>query len=294
MLLTIRMGLFLFWRTLHWEMFFIIKCYSKASNFSPGQHKLVVKYLGFNGTAPLTVNYFVQQYDTSIIPSLTGFPSSTSISSPSGSSSNSSPGKLTDAAIIGGVIGALVFISLLIALFFFFCRRTNRRSNVLSEMSYTVPSPDIQVVNPFPLPPLNSTSTFLPENYTSNGQSLPSQSIPTKFSHRNRPSDPASTSNSGGIPHLTPLGPRFQVASPAFIPPSSESPRLPLIGLQINLDDASPRVPQNNTTEPSIQRLPSPLRANARFLWHEDSGVRIPPAASEDDVVEFPPRYIPG
>ena len=268
----------------------------ETGQLSLGQHKLLVTYLG-NGTTnsnfsmqPIIISYFVQQdglgtssTSSNTTVSTSGVPSG---SVPSGTSSNSSPGKPTD-AIIGGVIGGLVLVSLLIALFFR-CRlgRDNRRSTALSEMSYSVPSPNI--VNPFPL---NPTSTFQPQNLTSDGQSFPSQSImvSTKFSHRNQPSDPVSTSNSGEIPPLTPLRPP-QFSSPAFISPSSESPHLPLT--QANLDGARPRarVPQA-TTEPSIQRPPSPQRNNATFLWHEDSGVRIPSAG--DNVVEFPPLYSP-
>ena len=51
------------------------------------------------------------------------------------------------------------------------------------------------------------------------------------------------------------------------------------------------RLPQTSTTEPSMQRSPSVQGINARFLQHEDSGVRIPPA--EYDVIELPPLYTP-
>ena len=250
----------------------------ESGPLSPEQHKIVVTS-NFGNNFSFLFEYFIQvQLDA---------PSSTA---PSGSSSNSSPGKPTD-AIIGGVIGGLLFISLLIAMFFFLRRRNNRRSDTPSEMSYAVPqasfndvpqaspndvpqgSPDavhqasLDVVNPFTHPPQNPTSALLPKNYTSNSQSqaLPSQSIPSKF-------------------------------SPVIISPSSESPRLSLTpsgsqDSQSNLDGARPSVPQA-TTEPSTQQSPSPQRANARFLRHEDSGVRMPP--DEDDVIELPPLYTPG
>jgi hypothetical protein len=255
----------------------------ETTQLYPGQHTLVVTYLGDNTTEPLALNYFVQEDATSSTKSSNSTPtSSTSTSVPSGSSSNSSPSSSTSIhttdAIIGGVIGGLVLISLLLGLFFFNRRRNNRRLQAL-----TVPSPN--VVNPFTVPSSNPTSTFLPQNYTSNGQSLPSQSImiSSKFTQRGQPSDPSSSS--GGIPPLTPL--RF--SSSAFI--SSSSSPLPLTRAQTNLDGTRTRVPQA-ATEPSMQRSPSPQGANVRFLQLEDSSIRIPPA--EDVVVELPPFYTPG
>ena len=266
------------------QMFF------ESGQLSPGQHKLVVTYLGNNSTQSLYFSYFIQQnaqlstFSNTSTPSSSSVPSGSS-SNPPDSSSDSSPGKPT-VAIMGGVMGGLVVIFLLIALLFF-QRRNNRRSNPVSEMSNTVPSPG--VMNPFTLPPANPTSTFLvSQNYASNGQSLPSQSIPSKFLNRNQP---ASTSNSGGMPPLTPLRRQPDFSSPAS---SSEPPRLHLTWLQTDLDGALtlPWVPQA-TTERLIQRSPSPQRDNARFLWHEDSGVRMLPP-SEDNVVEVPPIYTPG
>jgi hypothetical protein len=252
-----------------------------TGQLSPGQHELVVTYLGSNATSPMILNYFVQQDGPLALASPTSSNTPTSTSVPSGT--NSSPSTIhmkPTGAIIGGVIGGLFLISLLqvlLALFFFL-----RRRKALSK-PHTVPSPD--VVNPFTVSPSNPTSTFLPQNYTSNGQF---EYISSKFTQRGQPSDPASMSSSGGpgILPLTILRPEF--SSPSFISPSS--PRLPLTGLQTNLDGTGTRVPQT-TTEPSLQRSLSP-QTNARFLRHEDSGVRIPPA--EDDVVELPPFYTPG
>ena len=250
----------------------------ESGPLTPEQHKIVVTnvdkdFFGFQ--------YFVQvQLDapsstSSITPSFT----STDISS--GTSISSSNSSSTD-AIIGGVIGGLIVISLLIIGMIFLLRRNNSRSNALSQMSYAVPQATPDVVNPFTLPPLNPTPTSLPHNYTSNGQSLPSQLISSKFSHRNQPA--ASTP-------LTPLRQQLQVASPGFINPSSESPRLPLTAgvWQTNIDRARPRVPEA-TTEPSL-----PQRDNARLLRLEDtrSGVRMPPAEDDRGVddSELPPLY---
>ena len=272
---------------------------------SLGQHTLLVTYLGNKTTVPIHLNYFIQQdgpssntpSPTSISASvLSGANSTPTFSSvPSGTNSESSPTaggstihmKLTEAIIGGVIIGGLV---LLLALFFFLRRRNNRRSQ----------SDDSQALStPFTVRPRSPTSTILrlAHKYTSNGQqSLPAQPvISSKFTQpeRSQPSDPTSTSNSGGIPPLIPLRPPF--SSPAFISPSSS--RLPLTtGLQNNLDGSTTRrinsrVPQT-TTEPSMQRSPSPQGANARFLRHEDSGVRMPP--DEDDVIELPPLYTPG
>ena len=259
----------------------------KTGDLSFGQHKLVITYFGNSTTVPLALNYFV----------LHGAPSSnntstSSTSVPSASSSNSSHSSSTTIhgkPIVGGVIGGLVLISLLLALFFFIRRRNHRRSQTVSEVSitpYDDPSPD--VVTPFTVPPSNLNSTFQPQNYTSNGQSLPSQFISSKFTGMRQPSDPSSMSSSGGIPPLTPL--RQQLSSPAVISPSS--PRLPLsTGSQNNFDNTRDTIPQAATEPLMQQRSASPRDSNARFLLHEDSGVRIPSA--ENDVVELPPFYTP-
>ena len=252
----------------------------ETTQLYPGQHELVVTYLGNNTTEPLALNYFVQQ-DAPSSTSSNDTPTSisTSTSVPSGtSSSNSSPssstnihGKPTD-AIIGGVIGGVVLISLLLAPFFFKRTRCNNRR----LQSLTVPSPD--VVNRFTVPSSNPTPTFLPQSYTSNGQSLPSQS---KFTQ--------GSSTGAIIPPLTPL--RRQSSSSAFIA-SSSSP-LPLTTTaQIYPDSTRTRVPQvAMAMELSMQRSSSSQGANVRFLRHDDSGVRIPPA---EEVVELPPFYTPG
>ena len=107
------------------------------------QHKLVVIYNGNNSTVPLALNYFVLQG----APSSKNTPTSSSI--PSGSLSNPSPSssitihRKPTGAIIGGVMGGLVLILLLLILFFVVRRRNNRRSQALSEMTSTDPSPDV-------------------------------------------------------------------------------------------------------------------------------------------------------
>jgi hypothetical protein len=259
-----------------------------VGQLSFGQHKLVVEYFGNSTSAPLALNYFVQQNAPSSTTNSSPTIIITSAPEPLSSSSNSSPRKPT-AAIIGGIIGGLVLISLLLALFFFYRRRNNRRSQALDEKSITA-----DVINPFTLPPSNSASTFLPQNYTSNGQSLPSQSMSSKFAQKGQPSDPASTSSSGGISPLTALQSDF--SPPALIPQPEalSSSCLPLsTSPQSNLDGTRTRVPPAET-EPLMQRSPSPRGDNAVFLMHEDSGVRMPPSEDDRDVVELPPSYTPG
>ena len=256
-----------------------------------GQHKLVVTYLGNSTTVPLALNYFVQQ-DTSSSTS-----SNATSSLPSGTSSNSSTSSSTAVnrqpteVIIGGIIGGLVLISLLLALFFFNRRRNKQRAQAPSRKPHsdTTPSPDIYV-NPFTVSPSNPTSIFLSRNYTSNDQSHP-QPISSKFTQRGQPTDPSSsTSSSGGIPPSTRLRPQFSTTM--FIPPSSSSSPPPHTGSQTNFYGMRTRAPQP-ATEPSTHRSPSPRGANARFLLHEDSGVRIV-SSTEDGVLELPPSYTPG
>ena len=266
----------------------------KSGQLSSGQHKLVVTYTGNSTTAPLVLNYFVQEGTASSTSSNSSSNAPTSTSVPSSSSSSSTPNVGTSGssttidrkptgAIIGGVIGGLVLISLLLGLFFI-RRRNNRSVQALSEKSH------IEVVDPFiALPSTHPTSTSLRQNHASNGQSLPSQSISSKFTQRGQTSDLASTSSSGGISPLTPLRP--QLSSPTFISPSS---RLHLVGSQTNIIDGTMTKARESATEPLMQRSPSPRLAggNARFLRHEDSGVRMPPP--EEDLIELPPFYTPG
>ena len=277
-----------------------------------GQHKIVITYLGnvTIGTVPLIFQYFIQQVGssstsssipsstssntpTSNVPSGTTTTSSSCNSSSTGSSSTTNHRKPTE-AIIGGVIGGLVLISLLLALFFFKRILNNRRPRALSEMSSIVPSPD--VVNPFTSPPSNpnSSTAFLPQNFTSNCQSLRPRSILNKFSHqRGQLSDPANGASSG-VP-LTPSRPQF--SSPAFTPSVSSPLRalpLTLSESQTSHDDSTrTRFPQA-ATESSMRRSPSrsPQGVNVRLLQHDDSGVRIP-AEDEVQVVELPPVYSP-
>ena len=273
----------------------------RTGQLTYGQHKLVVTYNGNSTTVPLALNYFVLHRESSS----NDTPTSTSSSIPSGilsqanpSPSSSSSTQATEAtthrkpteAIIGGVMGGLVLILLLLILSFFVRRGKNRRSQTLSKMSYTDSLPD--VVTPFTDPPSNSTSNFLPHNDTSDDQSLHwhPQPISNKFARRDQPSDPPSTSAIGRIPpsSLAPLRPHF--SSTAF---TSLSSSLPLSGSQTNFESTRTEVPQS-ATELSTQRSesPSPREANARFLMHEDSGVRIP-SEDRDDVFELPPLYTP-
>ena len=172
-----------------------------------GQHKIVITYLGNLttgiGTVPLIFHYFIQQVGpsstSSNIPTSTRVPSGTATTSRSSNSlpnSSANHRKPTE-AITGGVIGGLVLISLLLALFFFKRIKNNRRPRALSEMSSIVPQVSPDVVNPFTSPPSNSNSTtaFLPQNHTSNGQSLPSRSILNKFSHKRGQLSPAIVSD---------------------------------------------------------------------------------------------------
>ena len=273
-----------------------------------GQHTLVVTYFGNKATVPIYLDYFVQQDGPSSMSSNTPSPTSISASVPSRSGTNSESSstasgstiqmKFTKAIISGVIIGGLV---LLLALFFFLRRLNNRRSQLDDSLAQALSVPFTRAVRP-----RSPTSTILrlAHKYTSNGQqSLPAQPvtrvISSKFTQpeRSQPSDPPSTSNSGGMPPLISLRPPFP--SPAFISPSSSRlPGLLTTGLQNNLDGSTTRrtnssFPQT-TTEPSMQRSPSPQGANARFLRHEDSGVRMPPPDEDpDDVIELPPLYTP-
>ena len=279
----------------------------KTGQLSPGQHKLVVTYLGNSTTTPLNLNYFVQEDATSSTSS-SNAPTSTNVPSGASSSSSSSMSNVGSStanssttidrkptgAIIGAAtsIGGLVLISLLLALFFFIRRRRNRRVQALNEKSHIGAS--LEVVDPFiALPSTHPTSAFLLANYISNGQLLHSQSIPSKFAQRGQPSNFASTSNSGGIPPLTVIPLRSQLSLPTIIPPSLS--HLDFVGSQTHFIDGTMTRSREAATDPLMQRSTSPRLGggNARILRrHEDSGVRMPPA--EEDVTDLPPLYTPG
>ena len=117
----------------------------KTEQLSFGQHKLADTYFGNSTTVPLALNYFVSHGALSSNKTHTTTSVTLgSLSNPTISSMTTIHRKPTEA-----VIGGLGLIFLLIVLFFFVRSRKNRRSRsqVLSEMSCTDPSPD--VVTPF-------------------------------------------------------------------------------------------------------------------------------------------------
>jgi hypothetical protein len=272
-----------------------------TEQLSPGEHTLVVTYSGNSTSAPLSLNYFVQEganstssNSSSIAPTSTSVLSSISLSSPSSTSNVASSSTIDSKPIIGGVIGGVALISIFLALFFFIRRRNNRRK-ALNEKLYIDPS--LEVVDPFlPLPSTHTTSTFpSSQNLASNGQSLPSQS--NRFAEGGQPFDTdmisqsdTPSSLSAGLPPLTPL--RRQFSPPALITPSTS--RLHLVGSQTNLLDGKAR---EAATEPLMQQSSPRLGgtnhdvASSRVLRHEDSGVRMPPPGGD---VELPPFYTPG
>ena len=149
------------------------------------------------------------------------------------------------------------------------------------------------------LPSTHPTSTFLPANYTSNGQLLPSQPIPSKFTQRGQPSNFASTSNSGGIPPLTVVPLRSQLSLlPTIIPPSL--PPLDFVGSQTHFmhGPITRSESREAATDPLMQRSPSTRLGDGnttRILRrHEDSGVRMPPAEEDVTELELSPFYTPG
>ncbi|KAF8801593.1 hypothetical protein BYT27DRAFT_7245174 [Phlegmacium glaucopus] len=224
-------------------------------------------------------------------------------SSSSSGSSGSSPGSTGSStttnhtgAIVGGVIGGLVL--LLLILFLFIRRRNNRGAKALNEKS----DASGDMVDPFILPPSNlcPTPTSLSQNYTSNGQSLTSPTISCKFTHRSQLSDVPSTSSNvvstfpptdtsslsgGAIPALTIL--RVRSSSSTMTSPSST--RLPYARSDSSMTKA--REAETETAHLRPQLAPS-RSADSRFLRHEDSGLRMPPAV--DEVTELPPLYTPG
>ena len=158
----------------------------KTGELSPGEHKLAVTYTGNTTSAPLALNYFVQEGANSTssnsssnatttstsVPSVTSPNSSSSTSNVGTSSSTTNIDRKPTGAIVGSVIGGVVLISLLLGLFFI-RRRNSRRNQALSEKLYIDPS--LEVVDPFLAPPsTHPTSNFPSQNLTSNSKSLPS------------------------------------------------------------------------------------------------------------------------
>ena len=252
--------------------------YFETGQLSPGQHKLVVTYWGNVNTTFLNFDYFVQQDAPSSTSSNT--PTSTSVAS--ATSSNSLP-KATE-AIIGGVIGGLVLISLLVALFFH-RRRNNRRSQATD------------VVKPFTSPSSNPNYTSLPLNNTSNNQTLPSQAISSKFAQNGQPSDSTGT-----------LQQQSSLTSPAFISPStspdvvhpfpaplqnntSNGQTLPYQSISSKFNQRGQ--PSDSTSTSRIPTL-TPLRRQVSLT----SPAIISPSSSPDVVIPFTspssnPNYTP-
>jgi len=277
----------------------------QTGQLSAGQHMLVVTHQGNSGTAPLAIDYFVlQSAPSSSTSSSSNAPTHTDGTSISSSvpsiSSTSSPTTMTPTgAIVGGVIGGLVLLSLLLILFLFIRRRNSRRTQAPGEKSYVDIPYDI--VDPFTAPPRHPrlSPTLPSQTYTSKAHLLTSQSVVNNFAHGNPPPGAPGTSSKvtstfrstdtpgsvsgGGIPALTTL---HNHSSPSITSPSS---RPPLPGSQANLIDGSTAEAREAETN---RRSASPRDGDARFLRHEDSGIRLPPV--EGNVVELPPLYTPG
>ncbi|KAF8811573.1 hypothetical protein BYT27DRAFT_7240265 [Phlegmacium glaucopus] len=274
----------------------------QSAKLSPGLHTLIVTHKGNSSTAPLVLDYFVVQDGPSTSTSSSSSAPTISSSAPASSSTSSSTTTNHTGAIVGGVIGGLVVLLLLLILFLLIRRRNNRRTKALDEKSNA--SPDLVepfIVDPFTIPPsdLYSSSTLLSQPYTSKGQLSTPPTTSGKFTHRNSPSDAPSTS-SNMISTFPPTNassasggaiPALQVRSPSPMNTSSSSSRLPYVGSQTDGSMAKVREAESEAVH-SRQQSESSRGGDPRFLRHEDSGLRIPPA--EDEVVELPPLYTPG
>ena len=228
-----------------------------------------------SSSVPLSSDIPTGSIISSSVPS-SGSADSSNSTSHLGSTSSSTSGKQNLGAIIGGALGGVILLLLLLILFLFIRRRSSRGARRLSEKS---PLGDVHdVVDPFTLPP---PSALQSENYTSGGQYLASQSIANKLAQERNltnnmrsTTDVSSSVSGGAMPVLTPL--RNPSSSPATTSPSSSH------GAMNKAQEAE-----------TAQRSASSQGDDAaRFLRHEDSGVRIPP--TRDSLVELPPMYTPG
>ena len=240
------------------------RIYFETGQLSPGQHKLEVTFFGNLNTTPLVFSHFIQNASTS---TSSNTPTSTSV--PSATSSNSLPSSsstIDRKAVIGGVIGGLVLISLLLALFFH-RKRNNRRSQTTD-------------VKPFTAPSSNPNYTLLPlNNNTSNSQTLPSQSISSKFTQRGQPSDSSSIFQQ-----------QSSLTSPSFISPST-SPDVvhPFPAPLQNNSSNSQILPSQSISSKFTQRSqPSVSTTTVQQQSSLTSPSFISPSSSSDVVNPFP------
>ncbi|KAF8808392.1 hypothetical protein BYT27DRAFT_7337774 [Phlegmacium glaucopus] len=215
-----------------------------------------------------------------------------------GSTGSSTVTKMPLGAIIGGVLGGVILLLLLLILFLFIRKRGSQGAKRLSEKFHIGDSQN--TVDPFTVPPNPPIPALQSDSYASEGKHLTSQPMATKFaqgrsptsaqstsrnlSSTSPPTDVSSSASGSGMPVLTPLR-NPSSSSPA----TTSSPSVPDAASQTNLiDDTMTKAQEAETA----QRSASPQAGDARFLRHQDSGIRLPPV--RDSLVELPPLYTPG
>lgn len=115
----------------------------ETPQYEPGQHELVVTYLGNSSTTPLTLDWLVVQNATG---PCNGSPTPNhGNANERTASSHSKTGP-----IVGGVIGSLALIGIAIAVFFFFPRRGRKtKQREFAEQDILLDIDDGATIEPF-------------------------------------------------------------------------------------------------------------------------------------------------
>ncbi|CAK5281323.1 unnamed protein product [Mycena citricolor] len=276
---------------------------------APAEHNLVVSYAGDSTKSPLAVGVFYVTHSqppnvTSSSTPSSGVPSSSASTTPVVTKKNLA------GPIAGGIIGSLVVLALVAALFFVWCRK--RRHRKAEDLDRTSASPFTSVSSPAATGAI-SVASSQPQHAQYSYFAVPSDGHQTSAPQQQQPqpftvypythpvSSGASSSSQGAVlshahqpstSHLSSVDvPSHEVAYPTPIPShasdssSSQGAGPGIAGKMRNERLASAALPP---TAPL-----APLRAGqtvARPTRHEDSGIRL---GSNSDVEEMdlPPGY---
>lgn len=198
-------------------------------------------------------------------------------------------------AIVGAILGALALIILVLGLIWYRRRRRTKLQNDLANGQfsmtrdgYTDQSPPMShyaASVPIHNEPNESLMASVPQHpaaQTKRGPVFNSRFISNHDPYRDTPT-PFTDSTHQLIPpatnHASPAPSLQSGYQPAFQPLRAGP------GHQPSGSISASEAPSSNYTDSNVSSTRS------RAVFHEDSGIRLPPQTAEGDIVEYPPMY---
>jgi hypothetical protein len=278
----------------------------ETATLPAGHHQIVVSYQGNSQTTPLTLDYLIVQNGT-ISSNSSSTASGTSPTSGAANASGTTHKSNNTGAIAGGVVGGLVLIVIAALAYIYF----QRREKTLNEkVEYGESSPPL--VEPFHYAPVKTSppsSTIPGPGITAYPRHIPQLStsiFPTTTHHGSMPSFTTTELQSAIAPSLS-SGTSYPSNVNAVVHQSDLRQPNPGYLRTINdyqqpLTEKERREAEATATALRSQRSPqqpisppfSDDSGSSRVVMHEDSGIRLPRAGEELDVVEVPPLYTVG